>query len=556
MKYVYEGKKQIYYEIVNKPFFGSRKKAIEALKNVNHTPYTHNEYIAFIEKCYPNIFLEIELIRFYDYVWQDNRKGELPFHFRLALTYLNPNGMLRDKLFEERTKITSHTGWYPYVMGSRANITTPIHKKLNDAYGVNFNKIGLLSLGRPLELVDISTSDNANAILLKCEGGSILFDTGFGVDIPSNCNLRLVCISHFHRDHISGLNILLKERSVPVIMSEVTLEYMLITDYLSDDEKINLSKNVIVLEKIMHSRVFRRYFDFFPVFHCPGSTGFVYKWNDVMSIYYLGDVCLNNGFMSFGNNLKLTFESDFNKYKYIIMDAAMVGKSAFTIDSEDIPLLLVSDIFEIVRKRNIAFVSSYAETLIYSYILSFISSNRLNDKSIKLVLNDELYYTIKSLWGAVILQKQRAFQDPFIKYVIGNNRENFIESQRLYPLSSLQTINDEENLILFLAISDLENHDQLYQRVKGADVVLVGAWTVKASIPETVSQLKPRSVLRIASPDWSFHSTEQDILDAVREWESMGAKTVLFHNYTKVLKKFIKSSSMAIDYIRKDIIQL
>ncbi len=557
MKRLCKNYKHLYYEIITKPYFGSLKRAIIALEKFDKKPYIIEEFLFFIEKSYPKVFLEIDMIRFYDYIWKDNSRFKNGFQFRLAIVHLKPNAYIRDFLFSEREKITSYTGWYPYIVGSRAEITKPVYKTIMKNNNIRTPRIENLCLGKPLRLTDISNCEDANASLLECQEGSILFDTGFGVEIPEQCNLKAVCISHFHKDHSYGLLQIIKEHKIPVIMSETTLEHIINLNNFSDLEKNAIVKSTITVEEIIYLKEFRNSLDFFPIFHAPGSIGYIYKAFPGHYVYYLGDVCIKNGFLEYGLQLNDLIRKDPAKQKTVIIDAAMIGKKEYSISNEDIPSILIEDLLGSIRKRNIVFISTSIETLIYSYLLSFIETNKSKEKSIKLVLNDSLFNLLKTMWGPLILKKFNI--DPFVNRVLGNNRLNFIESQRVYPLSAIDTISFDENVVIFSTMLGVKDCESLSKRLFGADIALVGPWTLKSSIPIELSQVKPRSVIRVSSPDWSFHSTEEDLTNTILEWNSQSIKTVLFHNYPKSLKKYIlkfKNNGIHVEHIGKEKIEL
>ncbi len=552
MEVLKNNKSKIKHEIITKPFFGSLKNAELSLKKVSHKAIDYDEFLFILEKSYTKFINKIELVRFYDFIWTFNNKYEPGFNFKIAIIHTVPDAKFRDRLFAERDTITMHTGWYPYVMGSRANINTTLHRYYSSINYIPTNKIEPLRLGKPISLVDVSNNKNVNAILLRCTYGSILFDTGFGVDLMDIYDLKVICISHFHKDHCGGLYELLKNNNIPVLMAETTLEYILASSDVTNDDKLHLVKNVVVLEKITNGKIFREYFDFFPVFHCPGSVGFVYKGYNGYSIYYLGDVCLKNGFMQFQNIIDQMIIEDKRNKKYVIMDAALVGKNNFTVDSNDIPIVLIQDIVDLVRKRNIVFISNNIETLMYSYILFFIKSNIKNQNSIKLAINNDLYNIIKTLWGSVILQHRGTTTDAFVKSVLQGGRCNFVESQRVYPISALETIDCNEKIVSFVTVKEIEDYNQLLiERIKGSDVILVGYWTINTPIPETITKLQPRSVLRVSSPEWSFHSSKDDISSVINEWGDYGVSTILFHNYSKILRKFIKPFGNKANFINE-----
>lgn len=547
-------KSNIKYEIINKPFFGSLSNAELSLKKVSRKAIDCTDFINLLEKSYHKFIDKIELVQFYDFEWTFNNRYERGFNFKIAIIHTMPDAKFRDKLFAERDRITINTGWYPYIMGSRANINTTLHRYYRAINHIPANKMEPLQLGKPNSIIDVSNNKSVNAILLCCTYGSILFDTGFGVDLPDNSDLKAICISHFHKDHCGGLYELLERRDIPVLMSETTLEYILALKEVLDGDKLALIKNVVVLEKVAYGKIFRKYFDFFPVFHCPGAFGFVYKGYNGCSIYYLGDVCLKNGFMQFQKVIDQMIKEDENSKKYVIMDAALVGKNNFTVDSDDIPVVLLQDTVDLVRKRDVVFISNSIEILMYSYILFFMKSNIKNIGSIKLTINDDLYDIVKTLWASVILKHRRATIDAFVKNVLQGGRCNFVESQRVYPISALDTVDRNENIASFITVKEIDDNQLLRDRINGADVVLVGHWTIKASIPETIAKLQPRSVLRVSSPEWSFHSSEEDISRAIYEWSDCGVNTVLFHNYSKVLRKFILPFDGKANYICEQIV--
>ena len=552
---------ELNYGVSNKPFFGSLNTAYTYLTNVKRQPVSYKGFISSLRKYYPKESNNIRYVKFHDFVWNFNNKYKKGFRFRVAFIYTEPCARIRENLFEERDRILKYTGWYPYITGKRASKNVYLYNsrkahKLNEKL-----KNNILALGRPISLCDISSNKNSNAILLKCERGDILFDTGFEVKLPDNSNLKAVCVSHFHSDHIKGIYDLLKYDNIVFIMSEITLNLiitLMIDDISNQIEYLEkLTKTTIVLDSSKNSVDFRKYLDVFPIFHCPGSTGFVYRGFPNISVYYFGDVCLNNGFLDFKGQIDNILQNDTNDRKYIIMDAALIGKGEFTIDSDDIPEIIINDAIDLVKKRNVIFLGSSTEILLYSYILLFTNELKLNSTSNlklsanKFLMNKKTYNAICALWETIIAESRLATNDPFIKNVLGGNRHNFVETHRLYPSSSIKTIDNSENLYCFLDIKDLDNQE-IAKRLKGANFILLGHWANRVSIPESVSNLKPRLVLRVSSPDWSFHSTEESIIAAINSWEQYGVKPILFHNYSKVLRKFCKSIECDTDYIRRD----
>ena len=113
----------------------------------------------------------------------------------------------------------------------------------------------------------------------------------------------------------------------------------------------------------------------------------------------------------------------------------------------------------------------------------------------------------------------------------------------MYPLSTLGKISKDDNVIAFITPVDITKNHLLEDRIKKADIFLAGTLALRSDIPEELVKAKPRSIIRVASPDWSFHSSEADLKEFINILSSNGIKTILFHNYSKVLKKFLKNNN-------------
>lgn len=543
MRFRHKEAYHFFYEKVDKPYFGPWQRAINALLKVDKDPFTEEQYLDFIKEKYPRIYDSLECVRFYDFTWQRENK-KVPyrgFRFRLAVTYIRPYPEIRDLLFEMREYVTKNTGWYPLVQGSLAKISQPNYIYLRHRHKINNTFVGFdTDIGKLLKIVDVSNNDGVNSLLLEGMNGSILFDTGFGVNMTNIDGIRAVCLSHFHKDHSFGLWEILNDIKGPVVLSETSLTYLISLSGVGLEQKKLLLEKALVIESPKFELKKSESFRCFPVFHAPGSYGFLHKSSNINSVYYLGDICLKNGFYNCFDEIISTIEEDDSENKYVVLDAAMVGKSDFSISDEDEPRKLLEEIASGVNKRNIIFISSSPEMLIYSYILAFSITRESKERAaVKLVLNNNLYYLIKTLWNSVIL-KSKDNIDPFIFSVIGKSRSNFVESQRVYPMSSLDNISNDENTIIFVTANDLVSNDSLKSRMYKSDVILAGTLAIREDIPVEVTQAKPRSILRVASSDWSFHSDEHELSEFIKRLSCNNIKTVLFHNYPKTLRKFIK----------------
>lgn len=520
------------YEIVNKPFLGSRKRAKQLLGEAGNVITDHNDFLIYLQKHYPKILSKIEYIRFYEFDF--NEKGRV-FHYCIAMLFTSPDEQTRTVLYDESRKITCDTGWYPYITGSRAKIKRLSYTVLRNEYGIPRKRIDKLSFGRPERIIDISNTPTASANLLQCYNGNILFDTGFGILEEYINSIDLICISHFHKDHTGGLLSILHVKPVPVLISEVTLEYLLqLAD--SEENKRLLISCAITLEEIKFYQGFRNHIDYFAVFHTPGSFGFIYKFYKEIAVIYFGDVCVCNAFHNHSLKLIEQVNNISTDKKVIIFDGALIGKKDESI-SDDKPEDIINTIENGIEKRNTIFISQGAETLVYSYILFFKWAIENKNIKAKVVVSDELYQLLRTLWRPMVYRDN--FKDPFIQFVF-KSEANFVETYRLYPLSSFNGFLDSSKSVFFLTVNDIENDHSSTIPVKKSDIILAGVWTIRNSIPNIIVTGSPRSIIRVSSADWSFHTNEQDIIEIMKAFCSDDRnKVILFHNYSKVLRKFI-----------------
>lgn len=219
----------------------------------------------------------------------------------------------------------------------------------------------------------------------------------------------------------------------------------------------------------------------------------------------------------------------------------MIGRNEVTIANEDTPEDVIREFCQVAHRRNILFLSNQIENLVYTYIKTFMLTTKA-ERPIRIIVSNDLYQTVRSLWRPVILRQIEMF-DPVVRATIGKGQHNFAESHRLYPLTDevLSKIPEREACIIFSNPQDIATIKLLNARAKNSDIILSGTMAIREEIPSSVLSAKPRSVVRIASPDWSFHSAERDLAKLVQALIHNGTKILLFHNYRKRIDKFIKT---------------
>lgn len=211
------------FEVRKKPLFSSMKRAKEALSKEHNTPCNFNSFFNYMEKLYGPSSENIDYVTFYDYPWIEN--GVNTARYTIAYIYTKPNFSFREEIFNDRELITSKTGWYPMISGNRANFTKVGKTEGETYWNLLKRRIPYVHLGKPISIRNVACDISSTALLLKCSKGCILLDTGFEVEDEIVDEVNFIFISHYHRDHSGGLFSFLRKREVPVILSDITLEY-------------------------------------------------------------------------------------------------------------------------------------------------------------------------------------------------------------------------------------------------------------------------------------------------------------------------------------------
>lgn len=548
------------YTRVNSAWFGPVRRAFEAFQKAQTYPYfSEEQFLDYILENYVDIYQNMEWITFQSFEikqsqWKGLKIPEGGFQFRLARVNIKPDPKLRDKLFEMREKITADTGWYPLVMGSRAQISPAYVQRLR---GINLRRIpanygfilgnivGVRNVSKKVERKNLdgtATELFGNSILLEGTKGSLLLDTGFAVDLEKIGHPRAIFLSHLHQDHIGGFWEALEKLNTFTILSDATLAYLFNTPNRSHAQLDRLLMNAYVIDASDYKLSTDGYWETFQVFHAPGSHGIVYRDPAGKAVFYPGDLCLKNGFLDARKNL-FSYITDFDALeKTVLIDGTMIRKRDYSIEMEDTPKEILEELREAVHHRDVFFVASSMEASIYTFIRAFYETN-VGDKKTKIVVNDQLADLTRRLIQPVLFHKYDKI-DPFVRKLIGKSIINFTESHRVYPLSALSNFASTDNLIIFATKRDLQNNILAAERLKRSDVIIAGTDALRNDIDLLKLTQNCRNVRRVASPDWSFHSSEAELAEFIIQLADKGIKSVLFHSGSDNLKKWIKDQKL------------
>lgn len=527
------------YEITDKPFWGPKRYAIAALKEFSGNPISNEEYCEYLKENYPKHFLNIEWIRFHDYNDRSFPKNKFSGRMRLAIFNTSAHVKSRDIFFNERNKITKETGWYPLIMGSRCRFWNYRIKSIN--------QITIKSIGKILNFTPISNSSRDGiSFELKGSKGKYLLDFGFNGNVSQQYDCHF--LSHTHSDHSGGINNVVSNNrnDAPIISSKTGASFLIHKLRNTNTENIcHTGFNT----KIILDDGFE--IEFIRVFHNQGSIGFRFTDPFGTSVYYFGDVCLRNGFSDYRNQLKEFIVNTKTKKNVIIFDGAMIGRKLF-IDKEDTPEKILNEFALNSETRNLIFFSNQPENSIYSFLKVYRITQQIKElKSLKLLVSTSLMPTLRHLIEPIIFNFDD-YKDPVFRTLFGSHKSNPVESHRLYPLTNdtLNQVAENERIVIFSGINDIRRISKLRNRFLKADVILAGTFALRENLPDELVTTRPRTIIRVASEDWSFHSNESDIADFIEEVDSTDTKIYLFHNYFNRLINFINQNGFESSRIR------
>ncbi len=538
-KYTHKLTGTLQYEKLNSRFFGPLKRAIEAFNLPIEREVNEEEFLSYIYNNFPYFYSDIEFVRFFCFF-----SREAKMHLRLAVVSVAPILKTRNDLFLIRNDITKETGWYPLVQGSYTNPhSMPYHRLIRKA---RYKRERLLfkPIGELLGLNPISSlQNNGNGFVLTGSKGTILLDIGFVCPIDELPNINNIFISHMHKDHCGGVWSLTRKLNAPIILSETTLVSLCIDKSIPEE----LKENVVRYSYPCRGDERINYMDgshlsVFPVNHSPGSIGLKIIDRNKNMFAYLGDICLKNGFNDNIDWFKELIKGDYSK-KAIMFDAAVAGFNNALQYFSDPPKEILQQISEESLQRNIIFVCEKSEVMIYSYLQIFQNTNYYKHnlcKIINIAVSFRLYELIRSLWKPIMYRATLAF-DPVVKCLLKNNSQSsFFETHRLYPLTNElieQNINNEP-MIYFIEKNEIKTMS-LQGGFRGAIVYLVGEIANENNPIPGIEKIA-RSVHRIISPDWWFHSSPEDLVEIIKYLTLSNVTTILFHESEDKIKLFLK----------------
>jgi|GEM_PF-1583715 len=541
--------------LMQSPWRGPVSRAVEALIAAHGKEVrSPAQFLDYLGETFPEEFSHIQDVSFYrlavDRLYKDcqNIPSE-PFELRIAVIHTQPVPWTRRVLFETRQQTTDATGWYPLIQGARANLGGTHYEAL-----MARTQAGKPSGWRDFSLGDLTSirrvasskhPDNFNAFLLEGSQGTLLLDTGFGVNHDQLGSLKAVFLSHMHEDHTGGLPEVARRWSVPVILSDPTARHI----YLKQAKNARVVEQIFANAVIIHAPQQAQSTDgalsFFPVFHTPGSFGICYADPRGTAVFYPGDICLSNGFyQEQANDLFNLVSAHPAHNKYVLLDSVMArGKHSFVSHEKDIPETTI-DAFISETRRDVFFLAYVQELSIYSYLLAWHKTQKLPPgEQPCFVLNDDLFELLGSLY-AQMQDRGGKHLDPVVQKLWPTGVANFAESQRIYPLSALKNYKGPDRYVFFISDTDLLTNRYLKSRLKWSNLIRMAKLAEDEHHSLSVLCEPCHNILKVASPEWNFHSRESDLVSLTKRLNEAGVKVIFFHQSGVGMRDIVKRNRL------------
>jgi glyoxylase-like metal-dependent hydrolase (beta-lactamase superfamily II) len=514
--------KTIPFDTSERPWFGPRKRAREVLAHRSHV-LPPAAAVSEIAEILGSSSSGVQRIRFIDYANHD----ENDYRYTIALVWTDSNAVVRNKVYDAAVETVQRTGWYPLPQGERLD-SRNLAREFTQAKGHRRNHVSVR--GKLQSISNAVKADGGCSIRVKTDNDSFLLDSGLPDCLEVAPHDRCLLLSHTHLDHCGGV-VSGRIGRLPIIMSPSSAQIMVALSRLSGSV---LSNQVITFDPKhtlpIGSGITVR---MFPVPHCPGAVGFNIFQDDV-SIVFSGDIAIRTARHDFSSTLLSEVLSTQAERKIVLVDATMAGRSLGATDSNAAADVLASS----KQFTDVILFSTDVEQLLYAYVdLFFCAKEHATLRySTEFFVTNRLRPVFEVLHSAFIL-RQRQTVDPFILAQYGTSMSAWGESRWLYwcdPGTSFVTTPDNLFRLWFVVP---EEATLLQPR---GDVAHIGIGRLQGATLETPYQSQ---LLPVDASAWALHSDEDSLCETVRTL-SKHAKVVLFHNFERRIRTFMRKNGL------------
>jgi glyoxylase-like metal-dependent hydrolase (beta-lactamase superfamily II) len=533
------------YEIYTpgKEFDGPRRRGSDALSSspLRDNPLSEKQFCSWLTSNIAYSTKTIHKIRFFRW----NNKG---MNFNFAACHTNPIYRYRCSLYDQREYICNETGWYPVVLGQWFDLykNRPYIPQSN----VLNTKLLENDIGKFISISNLDHNEQGSSIQVTTDNCSFLLDCGWALSNISSTpqKPRFLFISHSHKDHSGGMMKAIK-LGIPVIISRTTMNYALF--YPKEHRGISIvpgkSGEFIPIEPGIEIKALNgSYIKFIKGSHNPGSTMILINDGHDNEILYTGDYCANNAFLN--DNPEALF-SNFNssKKKWLVLDATFLGHEPHTSSTNTISDLL-NKYHQLVNEgRPVIFCARETDRLHSIYYLlnrHIYRTGIARDRERHMVIAKDIFRQLEGEYSKYVL-KQKDSLDSILTNILADNYNtlgDFLGSVRLYPLNDYSIINDIPNPLDIIGNTDILHYLIRNKRISGWSIFYLGIGLTDKMSEEIISL--GGNILHFDGPDFSFHSSSNDLINLIKTSNINDTHPILFHNYTKRIFKTLTKAGI------------
>ena len=511
---------QISFELTTKPWFGPRKRAKSFLSTATIEPLPPDRALQEIAEILgPDAGSALQHVRFVDFVHKSDG-----FRYRLAICWTDSDCEARQALFDMAQVVVSRTGWYPLPLGSRLG---SVAKSRSLPTGPTSSK--LPSVDGMLASIEAAVKPEAGCAIRigTTAGQSVLLDTGLPNRIEPERSDCLALITHAHADHSGGFTTGRLGDMVGV-MTPGTARILIDGGWL---DRSSVARGVVLESP---GRFFRLGPQLsakaFAVPHLPGSVGWVIR-DDENAVVFTGDICVATDRHDFTPSLVDIVKRQGKRRVTLLLDATMAGRSVGASLSPASSRLVTE------TEGSVVVQASSGEHLLYAYLDLFREIQRSERRhSASFVMTSSARPLFEILHSAFIRRNTNEL-DPFLHAQYGESMSAWGESRWLYWSDDLRSV-PKNRCFWFLTDSEVASGAG---PERGA-VVHVGRDDLGGAVgPGAGWERLPE----FDTTPWTLHSNEDTIAKAADQLASAGARVVLFHNFSKRLRRFVASRNLS-----------
>ncbi|WP_156425066.1 hypothetical protein [Mycobacterium sp. GA-1285] len=488
-------------ERTTKAWFGPRKRARELLSVESRpSPLPAAGFLDTVWKLFGQPASNITGVRLIDFV-----HGDDGFRYTIALCSTLSDPVIREVLHHRASDVVAETGWYPLVTGERLASARWVRSRVPKSVG--------LEIDGPSSMVSVesagSGAEAGTAIRVRFDTGSALLDVGFGPELVGDSDDVAVLLSHGHRDHagavldgfIGGL---------PVIMSKITCLLL--------GSRVERIGHLTLVEPGLDFRIGAIQVQVVSVPHVPGSVAYLLD-DGRRALLYTGDVVLRTARHSVEAELLDVLPQD--RQCTVLLDATMAGRPAGASNHEvagEVLSLGASDIVLVGAPDQLTYALAD---------LFHIGKESPLRGTVSYLASGTVRSVVKAVHDAFI-RRDHLSLDPLLRAQYGRSMSAWAESVWLYWLDHTQALPAGRRIWLI----DPNASGDRFAAPPEARVLSIGRGA------DLVGQ-------GIDTSPWTAHSSEEALIDFVRLLEERGVQVVLFHNFSRRLKKFARTHALA-----------